>query len=242
MDRNLTSHRNDHGGRRLVVTLLSTVLALVGCVSDSNTQADSASISDEPAVSDASTVQRFAQLLASGVDLDYTPLASPAAAVDTADLIIIGRIASISEGIKIATPGEGGAVALWMATMRVKVDEVIAGSSDQGALIIQTFIEPGTGIEALAHSVPNGPAVFVLDDITAWRPFDDAQFSYPDGISKGTQLYTPYTDGIWFDTTGGLRGVAVSADEIRQRWAGADTFTGMVELLRMAAAQEREAR
>jgi len=219
-----------------VVVLIGAVFALVGCGVDSGfIQADSASRTDEPAVSDASIVDRFARLLTSGVDLDYTPLASPAAAVNAADLIVVGRIAAISEGLSISTPGEGGAVALQMATLRVSVVEVIAGSSDQGQLIVQIFIDPGARPEALERSLPNGLVLFVLDDITSWRPFDDAQFSYPDGLARGSQLHTPFIDGMWFDTTDGLRGVGVSADEIRQRWAGADTFTDMVGLLRTAA-------
>lgn len=234
MDRILTSHKRELGGRRLVVALIGAVFAFVGCVGDSK-EVESPSSADKPAVSAASTVDRFAQLLASNVDLDYTPLESPAAAVKAADLIVVGRIAAISEGLSISTAGEGGAVALQMATMRISVDEVIAGTTDERDLIVQTFIDPGTRLEALDDALPNGLALFVLDDITDWRPFEDAQFSYPDGIAQGSQLYAPFTDGVWFDTTDGLRGVSVSPDEIRRRWAGADTFSGLVGLLRVAA-------
>jgi hypothetical protein len=184
----------------------------------------------------AAAVDRFASLLTSAVDVDYTPLVSPAAAVGTADLIVVGRIVSVSEGLHISTKGEQGAAALWLATITVAVDEVIVGTGiDAAEITIQTFIDPATDVEALSRAAPAGPVLLILDDLADWRPFTDAVVEYPMGLTADSRMFMPYTDGMWFDTSEGLRGVAVSETEIAQRWPGADTFAGIVTLLVTAA-------
>lgn len=210
------------------VALLGAMLAVAACIgaaSDTNTRA----------VSEASSVQRFADLMVAQREVDYTPLASPDEAVKKADLVVVGRMRAASEGLRIATPGENGAVAMWMATLHVTVTEVISGTTGEGELILQTFVDPMLKLDAIEEALPTGSVLLVLDDITSWRPFPDAEITYPAGIDKTTKIYFPYTDGMWFDTSEGLRGMGVTSDEIRARWTGADTFAEMVELFRVAA-------
>jgi hypothetical protein len=219
--------------RWLLVALVSVGVIVAAC---STTSLPGETSPAKPELPGAAAVERFAGLLTAAVDVDYTPLASPADAVETADLIVVGRIVKVSEGLRIATKGEQGAVALWLATMTVSVDEIIAGTGDGRAEItIQTFTDPGMDVETLARAVPDGPVLLVLDDLTDWRPFTDAVFEYPTGLTADTRMFMPFSDGMWFDTSDGLRGVAVSATEIAQRWPGADTFPAMVTLLRGAA-------
>ena len=215
--------------RWLLVALVSVGVAVAACSTTSLGPA-------RPELPGAAAVDRFASLLTSAVDVDYSPLVSPAAAVETADLIVVGRIVKVSEGLRISTKGEQGAVALWLATMTVSVDEIIAGTGvGQAEITIQTFTDPGMDIETLGRAVPDGPVLLILDDLTDWRPFTDAVFEYPTGLTADTRMFMPFNDGMWFDTSEGLRGVAVSATEIAERWPGADTFPALTTLLSNAA-------
>lgn len=219
--------------RWLLVAFVSVGVVVAAC---STTSPPGETSPAKPELPGAAAVDRFASLLTSAVDVDYTPLVSLAAAVETADLIVVGRIVKVSEGLRISTKGEQGAVALWMATITVSVDEVIAGTGvGEAEITIQTFTDPGMDVETLGRAVPAGPVLLILDDLTDWRPFTDAVFEYPTGLTADSRMFMPFTDGMWFDTTDGLRGVAVSATEIAQRWPGANTFRGMVTLLLSAA-------
>ena len=150
----------------------------------------------------------------------------------TADLVVVGSISAVREGFSISSP-EG----LWeqRTTVIVTVDEVIAGTPASQELTLQLARSPLTGVGELAETLPNGQALFILEDITDWTPFPGALFEYPAGLSDATTIYSPYPDGIWFATDATPVGYFASFDEITTRWSEVADFADLVDAFRRAA-------
>ncbi len=188
------------------------------------------SVDVAPRVSDVASVERLAERHFPG-DPDYTPFASPSDAVRIADLIVVGRVVGIEGVTSVSTRTGVGGPDMWLASMRVQVDEVISGRLGSTEIIVSTFSEPARDPEILAHELPKGLAIFILDDISDWMPFEDAVFTYPDGVTAGSARFMPYADGVWFDSEKGLLGVQVPAAELEARWDGVRTFQDLLGAL-----------
>jgi len=169
--------------------------------------------------------------------VDYTPLESADHAVSRADLIIRGRIEDVRDGLRIASPRGGGRIFAEMATLEVRIEEVISGSVARGApLRVQVRIA-GSSVTGLRRLLPDTDVILILDDITKWRPFGEEATSieYPAGVDADDTLFMPYTDGIWFDGDGALRG-GLDQVTLADGWGSPRTINELEDTLRAAAA------
>lgn len=175
----------------------------------------------------------FISTFTEGVGVDYDPFMSPESAVETADLVVEGRVASVSEGISISTP-EG----LWdqRTTVVVAVEEIIKGRDEAGEIIVQISRAPFVELDGVDEVIPGGLATFILEDISDWTPFPDAVISYPNGLSDETPIYSPYSDGMWFATDDVPVGYFATFEEISDRWGGVNDYESLTDSLRSAAA------
>lgn len=179
--------------------------------------------------------REFVELLGRDIDVDYTPLTSPARAVDVADLIIIGRVTRVSEGIRVLTPGADDDTWLQFTTLEVEASEILTGSRPLGSVVVQVARAPATSLREVVQRRPDAEAVLILEDMTHWQPESNAAVVYPDGIDARTRVYTPYVDGLWFRDGDQLVGT-VESGELGSGWDGARSFRAMREALRGAAA------
>lgn len=180
-----------------------------------------------PSPTQEGSVERFIAQLNRNLDRDYTPISGADDAARRADLIVLGKITNVSEGIEISGP-EG----LWnvMLNLDVRVERVLSGPGDQaGQLIhVQVFASPSLKLNELAASLPPSRVVFVLDDITRWIPFPDAMVAYPSGLVEGNTLYTPYVDGVVFDDSSETRHLYLNEADAAAAWTGAVSFDDLV--------------
>src|SRR5262245_41236280 len=79
------------------------------------------------------SAQRLAGLVSHGVALDYTPRASPRAALTEGDLVVRGTLGDIVDGPAVKYPGaaETERMAGQYATFVLNVDEVISGDASK---------------------------------------------------------------------------------------------------------------
>lgn len=207
------------------VTVLLLSIAVAGCALGDGRTPDAS-------ITTWNDATEFVDHLTADFDVDYDAFSTPEAAVQTADLVVVGRILAIREGFSIFSP-EG----LWeqRTTVVVRIEEVLAGMATSDDLILQVARSPLTSVEELAEAMPTGRALFILEDISDWRPFPRAEFQYPDGLSDSSTVYSPYPDGMWFATDAGPVGYFASFEETALRWPEATDFAALVDLLRSAA-------
>lgn len=183
---------------------------------------------------DRETLGRFLAGIRHGTDADYTPLADVEDAAKRAELIVVGSVAGVGEGISI--DDEDGLL-FRMLTLEIAVDDVILGPNMEVArpLIVQIFTSAAVDLAGLEASIPKARAIFVLSDITEWVPFAGAKTSYPDGTTAGTRLFTPFVDGVIFDGADGLDSMLVETEAVVDGWAGRSSFEELIDRLAIAA-------
>jgi len=165
-----------------------------------------------------------------GADVDYTPIKDAADAVERADVIVVGTLTNVRDGIAIH--GEDG---LWneMLTLEVSVEDVVIGRAlaPTDPIVVQVFSSAVVDVEALRASLPKERVILLLDEITDWSPFAGARFTYPDGIDGETRLFTPFSDGVVFDGTEGPVNMLVDPADLADGWAGDSTFEVLIDRL-----------
>jgi hypothetical protein len=114
----------------MITIVIAVEPAVAGCARGS---APGPALSPAPGGSGGSaepaTVEDFAALVRAGINVDYGPTRSPEDAVAQADLIVVGRVTDVTDGVAIeyedpalTSRGLGGYV-----TFTVSVDRVISG-------------------------------------------------------------------------------------------------------------------
>ncbi|GAA1363360.1 hypothetical protein [Catellatospora chokoriensis] len=187
------------------------------------------------------SAEPFAALVTRGVDVDYTPLATPAAAVAAGELIVEGTLTGVTTGIDLQfantayTQRWDGAY----VTLVVTVDRVVAGNPAQvhnGKVFVQVLKNKAVSPEALAGANANPKVVAVLDNLSGWAPGGGATVVRPTTVPAAAPLFAAYTDGLWLqgaaDTV--MFGLGAEAGELGQAWGGADTVAEYAAKVRQA--------
>ncbi len=170
-------------------------------------------------------------VISAGIDYDYEPLATPAEAIEVADLIVDGEVINVADGMKVSPPD----FEPWLHTaLQVRVDHVIDGDELLAgeAIIVQIARSPLLAFEQVAAGCFLGRTLLVLEDASAWEPQPHSIFeNRPDG-----PLYMPYSDGAWFQQSedAPILGAFVSIDELRPAWDRPASIEEMVALLEAA--------
>jgi hypothetical protein len=195
------------------------------------------------AKSPAASVDPFVSLASAGVDLDFTPLASPKDAVTKADLVVEGTLTAVADGIALRFPQ--GAVTQQHAntymTLVVAVDRVISGNPAKvvdGKVYLAVVRNATVGIDKLAALTGRPRIVAVLDDITTWTPVKNVAVVRPAAVPSGASLYAPYSDGFWLQDTGdpAMRGLHAHPEQLAPAWRGVRTLDDVAAALRQAKA------
>ena len=130
------------------------------------------------------SVERLAAPIASGVNVDYTPLASPRDAVTNADLIVEGTLTDVTEGIGLTFPDrryterKAGSYATFVVT----VDRIVSGDAAKlrdKRVYLAVRKSRAAEIGELAGANPQPRIVAVLDDITDWTPAAGVRVTRP---------------------------------------------------------------
>jgi len=159
------------------------------------------------------------QLVTAAGNVDYDPLASPAGAIQSSDLVVLGEVT----GAKLATATLDAASGreTRYVILTVAVRTVLAGVLPEpaGEVVYVSLrvagIDPAKEIEEL---VPRTRTLLVLDD---WQPAGRL-----DGFPAHT--LAPFTDGAWFETGDTLEGLWVTREEVEARWG--ETFESLDDL------------
>ena len=164
-----------------------------------------------------SSVDRLASSITSGINVDYTPLASPRDAVTRADLIVEGTLTDVTEGVGLAFPDpryterKAGSYATFVVT----VDRVVSGDAANlrdKRVYLSVRKSRAAEIGELAGANPQPRIVAVLDDITDWTPGAGVRVTRPAAVPPDAPLYAPYTDGIWLQAAGDAEMHGLHAD------------------------------
>jgi hypothetical protein len=194
--------------RSLLLALAPLALLLAAC-----------DLTDDDDPSPTGDFDAFRNLVLRAGDIDYEPLKSPAEAVQSADVIVLGEIT----GAKLATATLDAASnrETRYVILTVAVRTVLAGALPEpaGEVVYVSLrvggIDPAKEIEEL---VPRTRALLVLDD---WQPSGKL-----DGFP--THTFAPYPDGAWFETGDTFEGLWVTREEVEQRWG--ETFGSLDDL------------
>lgn len=220
--------------RRSMALLAAVVLLAAGC----GAQSDSGSDSE---VASASSAAAFTDLLALGYDADFEPLRSPADAIAKGDLIISGTIVEVHDGITITYPDdrltERGSGAF--VTFEVAVDQVLAGEPSlvvDGTAYVQVAKSPVTPVSELAAANPRPAAVVILDDITDWRPSDQATVTRPTAMPDSAPILFAFTDGLWMQTPTDeeMASAVTSRQQLASAWGQPRTLDDMTQAITSA--------
>lgn len=191
----------------------------------------------------AGSVRRLTQLAGSGMDTDYTALASPQDAVAKADLVVQGTLVEVTDGIRFTSTDSAQQArrAGGYTTFVIAVDEVLDGDPAKvtGGRV---YVEVSTSTRATPQQLdglnPRAKVVAVLDDITDWRPNSDTTVVRPATVPAAAPLYASYTDGLWLQGTGDRQMFAISAetDDLAPAWGGASDVDQLAAGLRAGTA------
>jgi hypothetical protein len=211
----------------LIIALAATAIA--GCTGDSSPTKTSA-------------VGQFISLTSAGVNIDYTPLASPQDAVAKADLIVEGTLTGVVDGIDLTYPNPlyTERKANSYATFVVTVERVISGDPAKvlnGRVYTTVHKTRAAQIDQLAGANPRPRIVAVLDDITNWTPARDVRVNRPAAVPASAPLYAPYTDGIWLQGPGEteMYGLHADPDELAAPWSRPKTVSQFSAAVQQAA-------
>lgn len=214
-----------------VVLALAAAPVAVGCGGDSSPVQSSA-------------VGRFVSLTASGINVDYTPLASPKDAVAKADLIVEGTLSDVADGIALTFPDprytERRADAY--ATFVVTVEKVISGDPAKvrdGRVYVAVHKSRAAQIGQLAGANPRPRIVAALDDISTWTPSSGVRVLRPAAVPSSAPLYAPYNDAMWLQGADDseMSGLYAQPDELAAAWGGPRTLGQFAAAVERAAAQ-----
>ncbi|WP_216209959.1 hypothetical protein [Amycolatopsis aidingensis] len=190
---------------------------------------------------DAGSVREFTEAAGKGLSLDYDPLASPRDAVRTADLVVSGTLAEVTDGIRFSGPAEQtAAFDDTYVTFVIEVEQVLAGTpgkSTTDTVHVAVSTGAGAGPERLSALNPQAKVVAVLDEVTTWRPGPRVTVQPPAGAET---LYAAYTDGLWLQGGNDRQMYGISADRsaLKPAWAGVDTVEEFAASLTRAAGDE----
>ena len=190
------------------------------------------------------SVERLAAPIASGVNVDYTPLASPRDAVAKADLIVEGTLTDVTEGIDLTFPDrryterKAGSYATFVVT----VDRVVSGDAAKlrdKRVYLAVRKSRTAQIGELAGANPQPRIVAVLDDITDWTPAADVGVTRPAALPPDAPLYAPYTDGIWLQAAGdtAMHGLHADPQALTAAWGHPQTVSQFSATVQRATAQ-----
>ncbi|KAB2343686.1 hypothetical protein [Actinomadura rudentiformis] len=212
------------------LALAFTATACSGTDSGGRTAAVSGA-SDSGSVTTGS-VRELTELAGQNVQVDYTPLTSPADARKKADLIVEGTLTKVEDGIRLAAANpaqspQAGSEETYV-TFVVNVHKVLDGDARRvvgGKVYVSVYTDGTTSPAKLAALNPQAKVVAVLDDITDWSPSPAETVVRPANIPAGAPLYAPYTDGLWLQGRSDTQmfGVGVEADELPTGWKRAKT-------------------
>lgn len=205
---------------------MTTSLALVGSLTLASCSANSQPDPNRQKAS-AGSAEAFARLFV-GYHADYEQAESPAALADRSDLVVRGTIVSIDPGRTQIVDAAAGLEEKSIVA-KLRVDEVLAGSLDEGnngfvylELPNIGSIDPATydaslplGAETLIYAVPSRPGDPTLDDPNAGRP-------------AGQPMLAPVSpQGFWMESSDGsievLEGDS-SSDPIEGAAPSSDSF------------------
>jgi hypothetical protein len=203
---------------RQIAAAAALAMFLGGCAgaANSNRSADPDNVSKGSAAA-------LAERAGAGLEVDYTPLASPADAVAKADLIVRGTLVKVTDGIQVG--GAGRSVGQY-ATFVVKVDEVLAGKAQAGATLYVAVLRSTSASPAELNKLNSSSRVaLVLDDITSWSPYRGAKVVRPAGVPADAPLYMPYTDGVWMQGAADkqMHGIGAHLTDLSAAWGSAQT-------------------
>ena len=190
----------------------------------------------------SSAVGRFVSLTASGVNVDYTPLASPQDAVGKANLIVEGTLTDVVDGIGLTYPNPlyTERQANTYATFVITVERVISGDPAKvrnGRVYATVYKSRAAEIDQLAGANPHPRIVAVLDDTTNWSPAPGVRVNRPAAVPSSAPLYAPYTDGIWLQGPADAQMYGLHADphELAAPWGRPKTVSQFSTALQRAA-------
>jgi hypothetical protein len=191
---------------------------------------------------DSQSVDSFVNAVTTNVDYDYEPLASPAAAVAKADLIIEGTLTEVNAGIAFSFPNQAE-TARWASrylTLVITVDQVVSGDPTQvrnGKVFVAVLKNNTTNVGQLPLPTPRPKVVAVLANYTTWTPAPGVQVIRPATLPASALLFAPYTDGIWLQGTGDatMRGFGADRADLPAAWGQPNTVAAFVAALRQAA-------
>ena len=213
----------------LPVLAVAAALVVGGCAGDSSP-------------TKSSTIATFVSLAASGVNVDYTPLASPQDAVAKANLIVEGTLTGVVDGIGLtyANPLYTERQANTYATFVITVERVISGDPAKvlnGRVYATVYKSRAAAIDQLAGANPHPRIVAVLDDTTNWSPARDVRVNRPAAVPSSAPLYAPYTDGIWLQgpEDAQMYGLHADPDELAAPWGRPRTVSQFSAAVQRAA-------
>lgn len=195
----------------------TTVLLLVGsgCANSGE---------EEPSVTEP---RNFVALATDGLDFDYDPLPSAAAAVEHADLIVVGNIVSAEEAKVIVDPRSQRE---WRyAILEVAVETTLSGPGDSKNVFVALDVSRRPAWGEIEASLPDADVLLVLHDLKDWTQGE--RIGFP------PKVYSAYHDGFWIDAGGvGPVGVRAERTDLEARWGKQfPTFESLVSEFEQAA-------
>ncbi len=167
----------------------------------------------------ANSAEQFAALLRKGINIDYTPLESPSDALSKADLVIVGRVEEVQDGLAFM---DSGRLLTRYVTLVIGVDQVLDGppaTLTDGKAYVEVPASPAVTVGSLAAAKPAVKVVAVLDDLSGYTPLPTAVVQRPATIPPDVRFYAAYTDGIWFETgSGGMVGIYAEREDLPAAW------------------------
>ncbi len=205
-------------------TLLTAFAALILLGSCSDSDSDPEPGSGSPTATDHTA---FITHATEGLDVDYDPLPSAAAAVEHADLIVVGNIASASEAKVIVDPQSKRE---WRyAILEVEVERTISGPADAKTVFVALDVSRRPTWAEIEASLPATDVLLVLHDLEDW---DQGQ-----RVGFPAKVYSAYHDGFWIDAGSvGPVGVRAERTDLETRWGKQfSTFDSLVGEFEQAA-------
>lgn len=176
------------------------------------------------------SVQGLTEAANRGVDLDFTPLASPTDAVRRSHLIVSGTLVKVGAGlsVKYGDAARTKREANSYATFVIAVDRVLSGDAARvtsGHVYVAVFKSTSASAKKLSALNPRAKVVAVLEDLTGWRPTPGATVLRPSGVPAQAHLYAPFNDGLWLQGSNDSQMFGIGADrsELKQGWSGVRT-------------------
>lgn len=195
-----------------------------------------------PDSADGTDARSFLDATTIGTHLDFDSMSSPEEVIETADLVVTGRLVGAGEGVRIAKSlrTEASDRVAHHIAYKVEVDEVVARDSGNpglgpGSLIdVQIFSSAQADVTELSKSAPDVRMVVALD----WFSPDRAMTA-PDGRPQEA-AYFPYADMLWLEQDGVLYSPYLdTVSDLAPGWHGVNTLDELVAAMATASAADR---